>query len=185
MKNIKSLFFRFFLLLGFVLCSHSAEAQRLALKTNALDWLTLTPNLSLETRLNKRLTLDIGFACNPITKPIRGITLTNFRFQPELRYWFNRPMARHYVGFAPLFADYRLQFNERKYNGDLFAVGFTYGYALVLSRHWNMEATVGVGVGRIRCYKYGVNEERPIIPNYSKWTPVPVRLGLSFAYIFD
>ncbi len=182
---MKNLLFRVILVCGMLFCGHSAMAQRLALKTNALDWLTITPNFSLEARLNSRLTLDIGFAVNPVSKPIADkYQLSHFRFQPELRYWFNRPMARHFMGFTPMFADYSLQWNQRKYQGDLIAFGLTYGYALVLNRHWNVEFTAGVGIGKIRCYKYAATDNRPQEPNYNKWIPVPVKLGVSFSYVF-
>lgn len=183
---MKHLLFKILILSGVLFCCQSAVAQRVAVKTNALDWLTLTPNISLEARLNSRLTLDIGFAVNPVTSPIADkIKPSHFRFQPELRYWFNRPMARHFVGFAPMFADYNVQWNTRKYQGDLFAFGFNYGYALVLNRHWNVEFSAGVGIGRIRCYKYTTAEDRPAKPNYTKWAPMPVDLSVSFAYIFN
>lgn len=177
-------FLRLLLLLGIAACSQQVEAQRLAVRTNALDWLTLTPNAAVEARLNQRLTLGVGFAVNPVTKPIGGMKTSHFRFEPELRYWFNRPMARHFVGFAPLFADYSLRFNHRNYQGDLYAIGFTYGYSLVINDHWNVEFTAGLGAGYTKCYKYHEDEYRPEKANYEKWIPVPVRLGVSFVYVF-
>lgn len=165
------------------LCAQSVYAQRLAVRTNALDWLILTPNASVEFRLNQKLTLDFGLALNPVTKPIHGVCWTNFRVQPQLRYWFNRPMARHFLAFSPMFMDYKAQWNERVYAGDLLSVGLTYGYDLVLNRHWNMEFSVGCGVGKTRCYRYHVDEGKPDNLNYSTWIPIP-QVGISFAYIF-
>ena len=166
---------RLLLLLGIAACSHQVSAQRVALRSNVLDWLTLTPNAAVEARLNQRLTLGVGFAVNPITKPIHGIKTSHFRFEPELRYWFNRPMARHFS----------LRFNHRNYQGDLYAIGFTYGYAIVLGDNWNVEFTAGIGAGYTKCYKYNEDDLRPEKANYEKWIPVPVRLGISFAYVFD
>ena len=57
-----------FNLILFAICAMygvSAHAQRVALKTNAIDWLMLSPNLSLETRLSAHMTLDVGFSANP------------------------------------------------------------------------------------------------------------------------
>lgn len=39
-------------------------------------------------------------------------------------------MARHFIAFSPMFADYSLRFNHRNYQGDLYSLGLTYGYAL-------------------------------------------------------
>lgn len=48
-------FFGLFLL-GLLL-SQDIAAQRVALKTNAIDWLTMTPNLTLEGRVSRRVSL--------------------------------------------------------------------------------------------------------------------------------
>ncbi|MDE7025326.1 MAG: DUF3575 domain-containing protein [Paramuribaculum sp.] len=181
---MKHLFLRGILLLVVVVCAQSAMAQRLAVKTNALDWLILTPNASVEYRLNQKLSVEFGVAVNPVNKPIHGMKWANFRVQPQLRYWFNRPMARHFLAFSPMFMDYSAQWNNRKYTGDLLSFGFTYGYDLVLSHHWNMELSVGAGIGRTRCFHYNVEDKRPNSANYVKWIPVP-QLGVTFAYIFE
>lgn len=162
-----------------------SQAQRLAIKTNTLDWLTMNASLGLEARLSRRLTLDVGLAGNPFKTTVSGVRLNTLRFQPELRYWFNRPMARHFMGIALLGATYDIRLRSRLWEGDLFAAGLTYGYALVLNDHWNMEAEIGVGLGYMRAYKYRTGERRPEHPNFKRWVPVPIRVGLSFSYIFE
>ena len=52
-------------ILTFSLCSLPAKAQRVALKTNTLDWVLMSPNLTLDTRLSRRVTFEIGIAGNP------------------------------------------------------------------------------------------------------------------------
>lgn len=42
----------------------TAQAQRVGLKTNLLYWATATPNVGLEFRLNRHLTLDLDAAYN-------------------------------------------------------------------------------------------------------------------------
>lgn len=173
------------LLLLIVACSfHTLCAQRVAIKTNAVDWLTLSPNLSVEARLSRRFSLDVGVAGNPFPVTVARVRPNNLRFQPELRYWFNRPMVRHFVGVGFLGGLYDVRFRNDRYKGDIFAAGITYGYALVLGKQWNMEATIGVGFGKLRGYHFGIDETCPASPNYSKWSPVPIDLGLSFSYIF-
>ena len=171
------------LLLG-AFAAQNTYAQRLALKTNALEYLTLSPNLTLEARLSRVLTLQLGLGGNPITKPIGDFKATNFRVEPELRYWFNRPMARHFVTLSATAGFYNLQLKDRLYQGDVIMGGISYGYALVLSRHWNMEAEIGVGLGQFHGYHYNKATPRPRLPNYRGIKPVPVRFALSFGYIF-
>lgn len=164
--------------------SFTVGAQRLALKTNAIDWLTMNGQIGFEARLSRCLSLDIGLAGNPFKAKVAGVRLNTLRFQPELRYWFNRPMARHFVGFSVMAANYDLELRSRKYEGDLLAAGFSYGYALVLSSHWNVEFEAGIGLGRLRAFKYREWEERPETPNVNRWMPVPMKIAVTFSYIF-
>lgn len=164
----------------------SASGQRLAIKTNTLDWLIQSPNLSLEARLNRRLTIDLGVACNPIKRTIYSpkLSLRNFRIHPELRYWFNRPMARHFAGIALEAGSFDLRFDNRHLTGDGVAAGITYGYALVLSRHWNVEFSIGAGLAKVWGLDYRDPDKRPDTRNMSKWVPVPIGTGVTFSYIF-
>jgi len=171
------------LLLVLIACDN-AYSQRVALRTNLLDWVTLSPNLTLETRLNNRLTLGLGFASNPFPLYIANTRLNNFRFQPELRYWFNRPMARHFMGVSMLAGMYDLRHKEKINQGDIIGAGLTYGYALVLNKQWNIEFTGGLGIGKARGFKYNKGENKPDAPTYSKKITIPFNLGVSFTYIF-
>lgn len=161
-----------------------ASAQRVALKTNALDYLTLSPNLALEARLSPVVSLQVGVVANPFSGRIAGYRLSNFRFEPELRYWFNRPMAKHFLALSLTAASYSLQLKDRILKGDAYAAGLSYGYALTLSKQWNVEFEIGLGLGTFKGYDYDDDEEKPSRPNYSRVLPVPIRCGVSFSYIF-
>ena len=142
-------------------CGVHVHAQRVAVKTNALGWLTASPNVEAEFVLGSHVSLNIGIAANPISTDNFKTTFTHF--QPEVRYWLNRPMVHH--------------------KGDAYAAGLTYGYVWVLGDHWNIEATAGVGVLRYRQFKYDKGTPKPGAVNDSKTTIAPVKLGVSFVYI--
>ena len=118
---MKKVFNKCFIILGVILNIQMVNAQRVALKSNLIDWATLSPNLAVEMRLNQRLTLDISAAANPFSFTIADMKATHFRFQPELRYWFNRPMARHFMGISLLGGLYNVKFKEHLYEGDIWA----------------------------------------------------------------
>ena len=61
---MKKVFNKCFIILGVILNIQMVNAQRVALKSNLIDWATLSPNLAVEMRLNQRLTLDISAAAN-------------------------------------------------------------------------------------------------------------------------
>lgn len=159
-------------------------AQRVAVSTNALEWATGAPNLRIDTRLSRRVTFDIAMGGNPFNEIpyFKDYGLKNLHLTPSLRYWFNRPMARHFVGLNFTAAVYNVKFKDDRYKGDLFAVGVDYGYALVLSRRWNVEFSAGIGIGKARGYEYKTYEPQPEHTNMSKWVPVP-RVGVTFSYM--
>lgn len=165
-------------------CAPDANAQRIALKTNALEYAILSPNLALEARLNKKLSLQVAVATCPINKPIGSVQFANFRVEPELRYWFNRPMAKHFIALSATAGSYSLRHKDRHFTGDMVAAGISYGYALVLSKHWNMEAEIGIGIGSFKGYDYEGVENKPDTKNYDRILPVPIRLALTFGYVF-
>ena len=160
--------------------SPQAAAQRVSLKTNALYWATASPNLGLEFRLNRHLTLDLEGAANRLT--IGDNYSRIFHFSPEMRYWFSaRPQAGHFVGLTGVAYNCKVCLSHKWHNGDAFGAGVTYGYSFVLSRHWSMETTLGLGLAHIREKKY--DDVPPSAPNNSKWTLAPLKAGVTFVYI--
>lgn len=172
----------------FILCSFfcflcSGYAQDIALKTNALYWGALTPNIGIEARHSRKLSTDWQVAYNPWTfKDDKKLRF--WLVQPELRYWFCEAMEGHFVGLHLHGAQFYGSFNEKRYDGYLVGGGLTYGYAWILSSHWNLEALIGVGYARL-WYK-----ESPHIPCnkcYERKTRDyvgPTKLALSISYIF-
>lgn len=183
MKKISLLLSRSLLSAALFTIAASAVAQRVSVKTNALYWATASPNLGLELRLNRHLTLNLEGMGNKLhvssyRTRILGLT-------PEVRYWLSaRPQAGHFFGMMGGMADYKIEDNSKVYQGEAFFVGPTYGYSFVLSRRWSLEATVGVGVMRYRQKRYdSALEDVPHEANDKKWIAAPLKLGLTFVYI--
>ena len=89
----------------------------------------------------------------------------------------NYGLAQEYNGL------FNMRFDDVNHQGDAFAAGFTYGYAWILSSHWNIEATLGVGVLHYRQFKYDVGTAKPASTNDRRTMLAPIKLGVSFAYI--
>lgn len=151
-------------------CSGTANAQDIAAKTNLLYWATTTPNLSVEFGLGKRTTLDIMGAYNPWTLDKD----TNKKFKhlmviPEVRYWLCERFNGHFLGahlvggiynIGNLDADFKLfgtdfgSLKNYRYEGWMIGAGIGYGYQWLLSRHWSLEAEIGIGYIYTRADKY-------------------------------
>lgn len=171
----------FFVVLLFLVCGVYVKAQKVAVKTNALAWLTASPNIEVECVLGRHFSLDLGVAGNPVKA--KKLQTTYVHVQPEVRYWLNRPMVSHYFGLTGFVNNFSMLFKETRHKGDAFAAGITYGYAWAIGKHWNIEANVGAGVVRYRQFKYDKNQQRPVEPNEIKTVLAPVKLGISFVYI--
>jgi|WetSurMetagenome_2_1015567.scaffolds.fasta_scaffold222456_2 hypothetical protein len=175
---------RFGKLILFVLllsCYSTGMAQRIALKTNALYWATLSPNIEGEFRLSRHYTLDLGVMGNDMSKG--RYRLKFVQAAPEVRYWFSRPMSRHYIGLTTFVASYDLKIKDTNYKGDAIAAGLTYGFDWVISRRCNIETSLGAGLVRYRCFDYSVGDVRPSSPNKNKTVFAPMKVGLSFSYL--
>ena len=161
-----------------------ATAQRVSVKTNALYWTAASPNLGAEFRINRHITFNIETTYHRFKGgkyDTRG-----FAFEPEVRYWFSaRPQAGHFLGIAAVAANYDFKLKQKRHDGDLFGGGITYGYSFVLSRHWSLETTLGVGAV-YRQEKYSRNEEERASldkPNVSTVNFAPIKAAVSFVYI--
>ena len=164
------------------LCSTlSICAQRVALHTNTIDWLTLSPNLGVEFSLNSRLSLDFSAAGNPF-KVRDDMYLRQARIQSELKYWFTGILTCHYMGVTAGYGAFDFGLRSRGFYGDAYAAGLTYGYSWILSRRWNMEISTGIGALYYRMARYTPGTPHPQ-PNESGWTIAPVKLAFSFIYV--
>lgn len=146
----------FILLLALVGFVGKADAQQVALKTNALYWATTTPNLGMEVGLGERTTIDLMAGYNPFTlnrelnKKVKHISL-----MPEVRYWFCESFQGHYVGVHTGYMFYNVggvqipfqpaETKLNRYQGWAAGLGVAYGYTWILGERFNLEASIGLG----------------------------------------
>ncbi len=163
MKKVKRI-----LLLWMLFVSISLSAQDWAVKTNLLYDATATVNLGAEIGLSPKWTLDVSANFN-------GWTFSDNKkwkhllAQPELRYWLCERFNGHFLGMhlvggiyniGNIDADFRLfgtdfgSLKDYRYEGWMIGAGIGYGYQWLLSRHWSLEAEIGVGYIYTRADKY-------------------------------
>lgn len=167
--------------------------QDIVVKTDVLNWATLSLNVEPEVRLGKKSTVALGLSYNPWTFS-DNMKWRHLRVQPEYRYWLCRPFGGHFFGLhasytrfnvggvsLPLDIFSRLQ--ENRIQGNEWAVGIGYGYHWILSPHWSMEAEVGLGYShagfdQYECRKCGYHLAREHTNRF-----VPTKLSISFIYV--
>ena len=149
-------------------CSISAGAQDWAVKTNLFYDALTTVNLGFETRLYPKWTLDVSANYNPWSfsenKKWKQLSL-----QPEARYWFCEAFNGHFLGAHLLGGIYNIgnlnsdftflgtdfsKLQDYRFEGWMLGAGIAYGYQWLLSKHWSIEAEIGIGYVYSRYDKY-------------------------------
>lgn len=173
---------------GLILFSTKASAQQIGVKTNALMWTALTPNVGCEVVVGQRSSLDLSIFGH--YDPY-GLESRLFTLQPEYRYWFSgRSMTREFVGVSAMVADYYMIIKNHVYDGSAGSLGLIGGYAFSLSRSWRLELCGGVAILGFRQKQYYrhdnyddyfIEMESPL--NSWGYKLFPAKLGVTFTYI--
>ena len=185
MKGKVNIAFIRFMLVSLILAvlGLKATAQDAALKTNLIYWGGITPNIGIEFAFSPKVTMDVSGAYNPWTfKDNKKMRF--WLVQPEVRYWLCEKFEGHFIGIHAHGAQYFGGFKDKRYDGYLAGGGVSWGYDWILSPHWNLEVTAGVGYARLW---YKQSERIPCIKCYEhrhKDYIGPTKLGVTFIYIF-
>lgn len=181
--------------MGQLLLLHAVQglAQNVAVKTNIPYWATTTLNAAVETRLSNKWTLDMSVGYNPFTfsenKKLKHIAL-----QPEARYWLCSPFAGHFIGGHLLYSHFNaggVKFpfgifsglEDNRYQGDLAAAGFVYGYSWMLpSKRWSIEAAIGLGYGIVKYDQYECQTCGSKVGSDTKGLLMPTKIAVSLIY---
>lgn len=156
--------------------STTSRAQDLAVKTNLLYDASTTPNLGVEIGLARRMTGQLFYGYNPWTYSGSGPEAKKAKhwvLMPELRWWTCSKMNGFFYGIhamggqfnagninAPVPGAFFKGLNvgkavrDSRVEGTFAGGGITAGYQWILSRHWNLEAELGVGYNHVWYDRY-------------------------------
>lgn len=184
--------------------STAASAQHAAFKTNLLYDASTTPNIGLEFVTGKKQTAQLVYGLNPWDYTSRDGKAKHWVVMPEYRWWMCSRMNGHFVGVHglggqfnaehidfPFFPGYFFRgenlvegVKDFRYQGWFAGGGFTYGYQWILSRHWNLEAEIGVGYAHVWYDKYRCRECGSFQGTAESDYVGLTKLGLSLMYVF-
>ena len=114
--NFPFLFGKWAIFFIFIAISFQVSAQRMAIKTNTLEWLAASPNLGVEFPLNDWMTAEISASANP-WKITDKLFYRHGRVQAEAKYWLRNLLARHYIGITGFYSMFDVGINRRAYYG--------------------------------------------------------------------
>ena len=184
------------LLFLLALCT-GAKSQSVAVKSDLLSDALLNVNLGVEFGLAPKWSLDLAGEYNGWT--VDGHKWKHWYAQPELRYWFCDRFARHFVGLHALGGQYNFgnlsnhinflgsdlsKLSDYRYQGWAVGGGLAYGYAFILSRHWNLELELGVGYLYTEFDKFECKDCGRKVDSKSHNYVGPTKAAVNLVYLF-
>lgn len=181
-----------------ILAVMPAKAQQAALKTNLIYDALLSPNVGIEISMSPKWTLDVSGNIN--FWQVDGHKWRHWMVQPEARYWLCRSFAGHFFGFHALGGQYNFgnlnipvkflgsdfhDLRDKRYQGWGVGAGIAYGYDWIISKHWNIEAEIGLGwvftkFDSFPCAECGSKIDQGRTHNYFG----PTKVAVSLVYLF-
>lgn len=172
----------------------AAQAQKLVVKNNLLYTLTASPSIGAEYKVADKWTTQLYVGGNfwdmkkSTNKKWRHILV-----QPEARYWLCNTFDGHFFGVHLIYSHYNagnIDFplglwsdaSNRRYQGDLGAIGLSYGYSHMLSKRWSIEGSVGLGYGVTRFREYDCTTCGTFYGSRTKHMLMPTKLAVSLVY---
>ena len=140
-----------------VLFPRESKAQRLAVSTNALEYLVLSPNITIDAAFSRHHAVSVSVSACP-WEYSENTYLRHFTWSPEYKYWLTMLFYRSYIGGKLLYSSYDLGTKKLSKKGIVTAVLADYGYSFILSKRFNVIPSVGLGAG------YNFAETNKIVP---------------------
>ncbi|MDE7160376.1 MAG: DUF3575 domain-containing protein [Muribaculaceae bacterium] len=182
---------------GFLMGIAGAEAQEVALKTNLVGDLLLSPNAALEVGLAHRWTAELSGQFNLWS--VDGHRWRHWVLQPEARYWLCRRFQGHFFGVHLLGGEYNMSrlgldisflgtdlrpLRDHSFEGWGIGGGLAYGYAWAVHPNWNIEAEIGIGYIFAKYREYPCAECGTEIDRGSHNYVGPTKAALNLVYVF-
>lgn len=137
------------LALMLIVAAPAVRAQKIAVKTNLLEWAALgTINAGAEYAFTDHWSLEADIAWNPWTFS-RQRSAKCWGVQAEGRYWLCQKFYGHYFGAHAQYGNYDCGLWKYRYDGYLYGLGISYGYALPIASRWRLDFNLGVGYNRM------------------------------------
>ena len=186
------------LLVIFLITTVGVSAQDVALKTNLLTDVAASPNLGVEIGLAPKWSIDITGEIN--AWDINHHKWKHWFVEPEARYWLCDTFAGHFFGLHAIAGQYNFgnirnninflgsdfsKLSDHRYQGWGAGAGIAYGYDWILSKHWNLEAEIGIGWIYTKYDVYSCNTcSKKIATGRHHNYFGPTKLAINIEYLF-
>lgn len=166
------------------LASFSANAQTY-IKSNALYWLGLVPNVGVETRLGNHFTFE-GEAVFSLWENVEGRPYLGTQVIAGGRYYPKQAFRGFYVGLDAAFDAYKVSKWDHPSTDIQHGVGMYYGlalgYQISIGKRWNMDFYAGGGWHLGWYWGEDLLTGKPYVGWNKSGEWLPYKLGVTFSY---
>lgn len=182
-----------------VISALGALGQNVGLKTNILSDAFYNPSLGVEVSVAPRWSIDISGQVN-FWNLSHDRKWKHWLAQPEARYWFCQAFDGHFLGAHLVGGQYNLggihvplhflgtdlrKLQDDRYQGWMTGIGIGYGYSWTITKHFNIEAEIGIGYvfskyDIFECAGCGRKKETGKTHNYVG----PTKAAINAVYVF-
>ena len=184
----------FIVLFALAFSSGMYAQMRGAVKTNALYWGTLSPNIGGEIVLVDNFTFELTTSFNPFTFS-NNRQWQHWMVTGEVRWWVFEPFSAHffglhYVGGTYNVGGFSLPFStfdglkNQRARGNANGVGLTYGYSWIIGNRLTLEAMIGGGFTRFNYDTFPLGSNGSSTGSSTRNFFGPTRIGVSVAHVF-
>ena len=121
-----------------------AKSHSLSLRANLLRWITLTPDLGVEWRLNRHVGILVNGSYTSWTWNSNDRRYALWEIAPEARYYIGKE-KRGYIGVMYKAGSFNYKLSEIGKQGNLMGGGLTGGYQLKLNKSLNLDFSLALG----------------------------------------
>ena len=166
----------------------SLHAQRIAVTTNALEDIVLTPNVGVDVVVADRQSITFDASVSPY-KIADNFHNKRMTVRVGYKYWFNQAFYAHYVGVDAVLSSSDVGVASFKSRDEYIGVGVGYGYSFILGKRLNLVPHVGIGIAYGKSYDGydqmlapGQGVQAVATPGFK---PILTRFGITINYVLN
>lgn len=162
------------------------SAQRIAITSNLLEDVVLTPNIGVDIVVEDRqsLTFDASVSPYKITPEFYNKRMT---FRAGYKFWLNQAFYAHYIGLDAVLSSSDVAVGNFASRDEYIGIGVGYGYAFILNKRLNLVPHLGVGAAYCKTYEGSDHMIKPgegVKATCSEGLkPILTRLGVTIQYV--
>lgn len=177
-----------FILLVIIMIASSAtlRAQRIAITSNLLEDVVLTPNIGVDFVIkdSQSLTFDASYSPYKLASEFYNKRMT---VRAGYKWWLNQAFYAHYIGVDAVFSSSEVAVSKFDSKDEYLAIGVGYGYAFILNKRLNLVPHLGVGLAYGKTYEGSDHMIKPgegVKATFEEGLkPVLTRLGITLQYV--